>query len=277
MTESLPLKKLTAVTDPFIKRFALIIEEPYQLYHIKNSYLPDILEEAKTDNGIYNLPTNEKLFEGLKEQLLESDRLLSDLTKVKQKRDELDKQMDELDEQFDKIRDEFTPLNWNIEDKIANNLVGLSETSPKLAVMRKFVQNENKINQYLAKICGFNFNGREINITDDFTNLKDGDFGGSIYWEPAYKCFIVIDELAEDYIKQHYAKEIELFKNKIDNLNNQLGSSNSIQFEFYYDILINDENDKATVAIITSLKMPLPSHVKNSDFKKFIQLIDTMN
>lgn len=277
MTESLPLRNLTAVTDPFIKRFALVITEPYQLYHIENSYLPEILEEAKSDNGTYNLPTNEELFEGLKEQLLESDRLLSDLTKVKQKRDELDKQMDELDEQFDKIRDEFTPLNWNIEDKIANNLVDLSETSPKLTVMRKFVQNENKINQYLAKICGFNFNGKEINITDDFTDLKEGDFGGSLFWESDYKCFLVIDELAEDYIKQHYAKEINLFKNEIDNLNNRLGSSNSIQFEFYYDILINDMNDKANVALITSLKMPLPSNVKNADFKKFIRLIETMN
>lgn len=277
MTKSLPLKDLTAVTDPFIQRFALVTAEPYQLYHIENSYLPEILEEAKTDNGTYNLPTNEKLFEGLKDQLLESNRLLSNLTKVKRKRDELDKQMDELDEQFDKIRDEFKPLNWNIEDKIANNLVDLSETSPKLTVMRKFVQNENKINQYLAKICGFNFNGREINISDDFTNLKDGDFGGSIYWEPAYKCFIVIDELAEDYIKQHYAKEINLFKNEIDNLNNQLGSSNSIQFDFYYGIRISDDNSKANVSLIVSLKMPLPSNIKNTNFKKFIQLIETMN
>lgn len=277
MTKSLPLKNVIAVTDPFIKRFALIIEEPYQLYHIENSYLPEILEEAKADIGTYNLPVNEELFEGLREQLRESDRLLSDLTKVKQKRDELDKQMDELDEQFDKIRDEFTPLNWNIEDKLANNLVNLSETSPKLVVMRKFIQNETKINQYLAKICGFHFNGKEINITDDITDFKEGDFGGSLYWEPEYKCYIVIDELAEDYIEQQYAKELALFKAGIDKLNEQLGSTNPIQFEFYYDILINNENDKATVAIITSLKMPLPSHVKNSDFKKFIQLINKMN
>lgn len=277
MTKSLPLKNVIAVTDPFIKRFALIIEEPYQLYHIENSYLPEILEEAKADNGTYNLPVNDELFEGLKEKLLESDRLLSDLTKVKQKRDELDKQMDELDEQFDKIRDEFTPLNWNIEDKLANNLVDLSEMSPKRTVMRKFVQNENKINQHLAKICSFNFNGREINISDEITDFKEGDFGGSLYWEPEYKCYIVIDELAEEYIEQHYVKELDLFKNEINKLNEQLGSSNPIQFEFYYDILINDENDKATVAIITSLKMPLPSTVKNADFKKFIQLIDKMN
>lgn len=277
MTKSLPLKNAIAVTDPFIKRFALVIEEPYQLYHIENSYLPEILEEAKADNGTFNLTVNGELFEGLKEQLLESDRLLSDLTKVKQKRDELDKQMDELDEQFDNIRDEFTPLNWNIEDKLANNLVDLSETSPKLAVMRKFVQNENKINQYLAKICGFYFNGKEINISDEITDFKEGDFGGSLYWEPEYKCYIVIDELAEEYIEQQYAKELALFKTEIDKLNEQLGSSNPIQFEFYYDILINDENDKATVAIITSLKMPLPSHVKNTDFKEFIQLIDKMN
>lgn len=277
MTKSLPLKNVIAVTDPFIKRFALVTAEPYQLYHIEKHYLPEILEEAKSDNGTYNLPTNEELFEGLKEKLLESDRLLSDLTKVKQKRDKLDKQMDELDEQFDKIRDEFTPLNWNIEDKLANNLVDLSETSPKLTVMRKFIQNENKINQYLAKICGFHFNGKEINISDEITDFKEGDFGGSLYWEPEYKCYIVIDELAEEYIEQHYVKELDLFKNEINKLNEQLGSSNSIQFDFYYGIRISDDNSKANVSLIVSLKMPLPSNIKNTDFKKFIQLIETMN
>ena len=258
--------KVDAVTDPFIKRFAILKSDLGHLYYI-NSSLPASLHFAKTDEGTFNLETDEELFDGLEEKLVEFDKLMVEQSDIYRKRRE-------LNEKLDQLGDQLISLNYDIDTIFSDNLIRKTKLVPKLKVMKKFVQNENKIHAILAKRHGFTAEGSKINISGEFLNPKEGDFDGSLMWRDRWNDFIVNDELAEDYIEKYYKKEIDLYKEEVTQLNNRLSRDNPIRFDFYYDSLADKK--KAGIYIFIELILPLPD-IDLKYYNEFVELIEKLN